>query len=44
MEGQGSEDRRSACLQLRVTPKMHATIARLALDQGNITQIGRAHV
>jgi hypothetical protein len=37
MEGQGSEDRRSAFLQLRVTPEMHATIARLALDQGNIT-------
>ena len=37
MEGQGSEDRRPAFLQLRVPPEMHATIARLALDQGNIT-------
>ena len=37
MEGQGSKDRRSAFLQLRVTPEMHVSIARLALDQGNIT-------
>jgi len=37
MEGQGSKDRRSAFLQLRVTPQMHVSIARLALDQGNIT-------
>lgn len=37
MEGQGSKDRRSAFLQLRVTPEMHISIARLALDQGNIT-------
>lgn len=37
IEGQGSEDRRSAFLQLRVTPKMHAAITRLALDHDNIT-------
>ena len=37
MQGQGSKDRRSAFLQLRVTPEMHVSIARLALDQGNIT-------
>ena len=36
-EGQGSEDRRSAFWQLRVTPKMHAAITRLALDHDNIT-------
>jgi hypothetical protein len=36
-EGQGSEERRSAFLQLRVTPQMHAAIARLALDHDNIT-------
>lgn len=35
--GQGSEDRRSAFLQLRVTPKMHTAITRLALDHDNIT-------
>lgn len=35
--GQGSESLRSAFLQLRVTPQMHADIARLALDRGNIT-------
>lgn len=35
--GQGSEARRSAFLQLRVTPQMHADIARLALDRDNIT-------
>lgn len=35
--GQGGETRRSAFLQLRVTPQMHADIARLALDRDNIT-------
>ncbi len=35
--GQGSEDRRSAFLQLRVTPTMHMAITRLALDHDNIT-------
>lgn len=35
--GQGDEARRSAFLQLRVTPQMHADIARLALDRDNIT-------
>jgi len=35
--GQGSEDRRSAFLQLRVTPMMHTAITRLALDHDNIT-------
>lgn len=37
MAGQGSEDRRSAFLQLRVTPTMHKAIARLALDNDNLT-------
>lgn len=35
--GQGSEDRRSAFLQLRVTPMMHTAITRLALDHDNIS-------
>lgn len=35
--GQGSEDRRSAFLQLRVTPTMHKAITRLALDHDNLT-------
>lgn len=37
MAGQGSEDRRSAFLQLRVTPTMHKAITRLALDHDNLT-------
>lgn len=36
-EGQGSEERRSAFLQLRVTPAMHTAITRLALDHDNVT-------
>jgi hypothetical protein len=36
-EGQGSENRRSAFLQLRVTPTMHTAITRLALDHDNLT-------
>lgn len=35
--GQGSEDRRSAFLQLRVTPTMHRAISQLALDHDNLT-------
>lgn len=37
MAGQGSEDRRSAFLQLRVTPAMHKAITRLAFDHDNLT-------
>ena len=36
-EGQGNDVRRSAFLQLRVTPTMHTAITRLALDQDNLT-------
>lgn len=36
-EGQGDEERRSAFLQLRVTPAMHTAITRLALDHNNVT-------
>lgn len=36
-EGQGGEERRSAFLQLRVTPAMHTAITRLALDHNNVT-------
>lgn len=35
--GQESESRRSAFLQLRVTPTMHSAITRLALDHDNLT-------
>ncbi|SEJ80657.1 hypothetical protein SAMN05518849_11440 [Sphingobium sp. AP50] len=35
--GQASVKRRTAFLQMRVTPQMHDDIARLALDHGNIT-------
>jgi hypothetical protein len=36
-EGQESDVRRSAFLQLRVTPTMHTAITRLALDHDNLT-------